>query len=468
MNFLFKNEIGALICFGLSGVLVFFSYTLFPVSAVLFLCGILLALGSIAHAVRRVFSWPGKDKFLVVCMAVFGLSHAIGILLPETGFDAVWYHLPITQVFLDQHRNLQIPELYQSAMPRLGSFIFAVPFFFGGEMGVKILCYLVTLLLPLLLYNIARHHLPRTIALLVALLFFSFHTVAWQASSAYVDQFRAAFELAAIWIVLKTLKRPRIPLLILIGILLGFSLSLKLVALFFLPAFILFIWKEWGGRSTLVATAIILLVASPWYLQAYFWTGNPVYPLFQLLDGKQQLSGLGVGSWAEWILLNVPKFVFLPFYLTMHRESFTSLIYAFSAPFLIVSLPIIRKNIGSLSLFTLAGFVVWFAFPPLSVRYALTYFATALIICMYAIWNVIKNSPQARRLFYFVCALNLIVALSLRLGSNAQAIPYLIGKESRDAYIQKHAQGIAKGPIELWYLGYWKSWNPSQKSETHP
>jgi hypothetical protein len=86
------------------------------------------------------------------CVHQFALP--VGIFLPG-GFDALWYHLTITHGMLHFQSNVYIPELYQSAMPRLGSFIFAVPFFAAQEFGVKILCYVLALITMLSVFRLA-------------------------------------------------------------------------------------------------------------------------------------------------------------------------------------------------------------------------------------------------------------------------------------------------------------------------
>jgi hypothetical protein len=74
----------------------------------------------------------------------------------------------------------------------------------------------------------------------------------------------------------------------------GFALSTKVLAL--VPISVLCVWvflvcgpsKGWGRgfRSALILGASAIIVGSPWYIKAYLYTGNPVYPfLYNIFGG---------------------------------------------------------------------------------------------------------------------------------------------------------------------------------------
>ena len=122
-----------------------------------------------------------SSRLFRILFFIAGLSHFIGVLVPETGFDAVWYHLPITQVFLNRGWDGFIPELYQSAMPHLGSLIFVLPYVVFGVVGIKLFTYILVWLMIVLMYRIAKPLIGIRYALFGCLIFFTFHTVGWQA-----------------------------------------------------------------------------------------------------------------------------------------------------------------------------------------------------------------------------------------------------------------------------------------------
>jgi len=158
---------------------------------------------NIKRLVPEFFVDVWASRFFRTLFFIAGLSHFIGVFVPETGFDAVWYHLPITQVLLNRGWDRFIPELYQSAMPHLGSLVFTLPYAMFGIVGVKFFTYLLAWLMIVLMYRIAKPLVGIRYALFGCLIFFTFHTVGWQASSAYVDSLRTVFELAAVSLIME-------------------------------------------------------------------------------------------------------------------------------------------------------------------------------------------------------------------------------------------------------------------------
>src|SRR5690606_12153593 len=129
--------------------------------------------------------------------------HATGIFVPETGFDAVWYHLPVIKAFSEAHRFVYLPDLYQSLNPLFSDSIFLLGFQVAGDLGTQAIAYAFGLTLVIITYALSRAVLPRTWALGVTLLISTFQVVTWQASSFYIDVAKAVWELAAVWLVLK-------------------------------------------------------------------------------------------------------------------------------------------------------------------------------------------------------------------------------------------------------------------------
>lgn len=460
-----KLELFAPLGLGVAGYLVWFSWNLFPLAAVFFMLSMASMLFSIVRAVFRGFALIGFARTLFFGLVIAALSHAVGMFLPEVGFDALWYHLPLTRIFLLTQEWRYIPELYQSAMPQLGSMLFVFPYMLAQVFGVKIFTFLITLFTMVVFFRLARGFLSRNIALLTVLIFFLFHAVAWQASSAYVDQLRLLFELTALVVMggrsglpqgserAPQLQRPDL----LAGVLLGFSLATKLLSLFFLPAFFAFALLRRGWRTALLVGITALFVASPWYLTSYRFTGNPVYPLFASLDGKEQLANLGYSGWAPWIVHQFLLLPILPVVLGLHTESPTTPLFLFAIPFLLTGWKTVRKLLP-FAVFALISLVIFLFIPPPSVRYVLSGLAIALLVCVRVIWDAVRARPKRRAVFLLACYVSLAVNLSFRLGANLRALPYLLGQESQAQYIERFSSGLAKGPTSKWYTGYWETY----------
>lgn len=435
-----------LLLLGLSAYLLWLSWSFEWVSVVLFTFGLLFCALPLARSAL------GARQFLPfsILITFMFLSHAVGIFLPETGFDAVWYHLPITEVATSARESVFIPELYQSAMPRLGSYLFVFPYMWFGVAGVKVFVYLLGLVLLRQVYRLSCIFLPAKTSMLASVVFLSFHTIAWQMSSAYVDTLRTIFEISALLLMVEYGERRSV----LAGVFLGFSLATKLLSLFFFPVFIFYAvlrrgWK-YGGITLLSAIVTIL----PWYVQAYQWTGNPLYPLFRILNGVEQLNGLRYQSVAAWIMHGLMKIPVLPVVMSMNTESYTTPLFLFSFPFLLVSFRTLPKHLKHMFAITLLFMGIWLLIPPVSVRYALTGFILSMIVCL----SVLRTRNTPRWLLYGVCGVGIVVNMTIRLGAHAAALPYFTGKETVREYIGRHSVGISKGPMEKWYGGYWKTY----------
>ena len=113
-----------------------------------------------------------------------------------------------------------------------------------------------------------------------------------------------------------------------------------------------------------------------------------------------------------------------------------------------------KKHLGLLA-FVLIFMIFWLLFPPLSVRYALTGFSIAIMMCLLAFKNLPQKFYTLRQIFIVICWLGISFNLVYRFGANTKQLELLTGKISHQTYLDQRSQGVAKGPMEKWYSGYW-------------
>lgn len=442
---------------GFSGYVLWFSWAWFPLAVCLQIFAVLLLLRD---------TWDCGKTFIRtshpvvrVLFGVLALLYMIPIFLPETGFDALWYHLPITEVFAQTHTIAHIPELYQSAMPRLGSFMFVPSYVIGGVFGVKIFVYSISLAAVSWVFLIARRWFPPDKATFVTLCVWSFHVFGWQSSSAYVDQVRFLFEIAAICLVIHKV-RTRL-FLTMIALLFGFALSTKLLTLFFLPGFFLWLVYEYGLKMAVAITMVSLGVAAPWYLQAYQWTGNPVYPLFQQLNGQEQLMHAGASSLWVWGVQQLAKLPLLPFYLATNVESYTSPLFVLGYLGMFIK-KIIWKP---LYVYVLHAGVILLLLPPFSFRYAWS--AMIILFLLFAKQYVDVFAKKKIAIMVFICVgmSGVLFQMVTRTTFLVSVFPVLSGKIPNEVYIRQHITPLSRGPFERWYGGYWRSYRYNHPSD---
>ncbi len=435
---------------GVSGVLLWFSWSWFSLAACLQIIAALLLLRDLWSEGRRFIQTAHP---IVTCVfVVLMILYAVPVFLPETGFDALWYHLPITEVFSHSHVVKFIPELYQSAMPRLGSFIFTPSYVVGGVIGVKIFVYFIILAGISWVYRIARFWFQPRMAAFLTICIFSFHVFGWQSSSAYVDQVRFYFEIAAIWIFLQSSRSRSVS--VVGAILFGLALSTKLIALFFFPAVLIWLLVEYGWRFSLRVCCITLLVVAPWYVQAYQWTGNPLYPLFQQLNGQELFALAGVTSEWKWVGEQLLKLPFLPLLLATNLESYTSPLFVLTYASLLRKKIVIQPSV----LFVLISGVILLCILPFSFRYAWAAMVIFFLLLMKHHHNVYAKNRVAMAMFIVVGFCGIVFQVFMRMGVAYRALPVLRHTISEQEYLRMHETPLIFGPLVRWYSGYWHSY----------
>jgi hypothetical protein len=216
-----------------------------------------------------------EHLFLLLLILQAGVN-LIGVLGPELGFDALWYHLTEAKLFLDRRSLAPIPGnlLYWSGLPRFGELIYAIALKLWDERLTKLIHWFFGVLSAWLIYHLARRQTRSSQAGLGAsLLFYSTLLVGWLSTTSYIDLIVTAFLLAAL-----TVKHwwARGLALILAG-------ATKLHAI------------TYGLVISLVPWALLGIL--PFWLINLKTTANPVYPFLQNFGFEQEWFYHGFWYW---------------------------------------------------------------------------------------------------------------------------------------------------------------------------
>ena len=355
-----------------------------------------------------------------IFIALAGIN-LLGVFMPELGFDALWYHLTLSKLFLWKHQWYFPGGLYYySAMPRLGELI-GLPFLaLFGYIGPKFVQFVSGLVASLLIYRLAKRFTnDKRLSLTAVNLFYATWLVSWQSSSAYVDLIRH-FELFALYFLI--VKPSSVRWKLMAGCCLGLAIGVKWHALGTL-ALLSFIF-------TPAIIPIALLSASPWFLIAFHFTGNPLHPLFESFMTTTQLAQVPPNFYTLLSILR--RVIFTPLFLTKPADDFlspvTGVIYLISFFGLISS----NKTIRKVSLFGILGTFLFLITPPPSTRYFLPYFPALIIVSVY-ILSRLKNIYS--NLFVVIFTLSAFLIFGLRLYAFAKYLPYLSGKLSQNQFL---------------------------------
>ncbi len=245
------------------------------------------------------------DKLIIVLslagLAVFGLSAVIACFKPPGGFewDAISYHLADPAQFILKHRIFSMPAEHHSNFPLLIEMLFTAGLLFQGYALANLMHLVCAVACIAGVFSFVSSRFGLRYAALSALLLASTPVLFWESTVGYVEMglsmFTTLSTLALVRAVCPTNeaeKAGKNGLLMLSGLLMGFALGVKYLAL--VPAAILVVaclLTSRSVKSALAVAAIAAVVAFPWYAKNAVLTHNPVYPyFFKVFSGSKYWS----------------------------------------------------------------------------------------------------------------------------------------------------------------------------------
>jgi 4-amino-4-deoxy-L-arabinose transferase-like glycosyltransferase len=431
---------------------------------------------------------PAPPPAALIYLALLFLLTLSVALLPPADWDGLFYHLTGPKLYLQAGgiasiaSSIDIPHL---SFPSLMEMLFAWAMLLRGDIAAKLLHGLYGLLLAGLVYRLALRFWGQKSAWLALLVFAGMPMVNILAGWAYNDLALAFYQLAALyWLInyqwsmvngqwSKEDGTAAHSSLIISGIFAGLAMGLKytsFVTPFFIVIVIIYDGIRNNHRSTirhspfvirnLLAFALpALLVAAPWYIKNWAFTGNPVYPfLFDVFGGH-----LWDSFRAEWyaaggsgIGFNPSTLLALPWLLTLGVRD-ANYWDGRTGPLLLLFLPLIlfglfrradtRRPYALLFIFALVHFLFWTA----GVMWSKSLWQsrlllpglTALTPLVGAVWADLSRFDRPRfSLSRFVnAAVALTLALTLLdiglLTLKFDPLPYLVGQESQSACLTR-------------------------------
>lgn len=395
-----------------------------------------------------------KNKFLLLLAVIFVLQavvNLIGALGPELAFDALWYHLTLPKLYLQNHSISLIPSLsYYSVMPQLGEMLYVASLALGNEILSKFLQFLFGLLTCLVLYKLQRKFFNPFISMIGVLIFYSNLVVAWESITAYIDLIRTFYEITALWTFINWWQEGKRKWLVLSAVMVGLAINTKILAagsvLIFTSIIIFKEVKKLRHTSKIQNTLYkihntfnklfiywltCLLVSAPWFIFSFINTGNPLYSLTVPINKTEP---------AQLIFFSFPKEIWNLF--TNSADPLTPL-YMIFFPLIIFSFFKFRPEIKIISLYSLLAVVVWYFTPTTGGgRFILPYLPALSIICAACLNLFIENKKKYGGFFpKFLIVLTIfvsLISLGYRFGANSKYIPVLLGKETKQKFLTDH------------------------------
>ncbi|MDR3620881.1 MAG: 4-amino-4-deoxy-L-arabinose transferase [Paludisphaera borealis] len=239
------------------------------------------------------------DRVMGVFLIATVAATALTSLTPVTDGDALCYHLQVPKVFLIQESVFFDPDLHETVYPLTAEMLYMVALAFRGPIACRCIQWMLGLALAANATALARPSLggrawwAGMAALLVP-------AVTNGMTAPLNDVALAAFGTAAIVAWVRLLDNPARKAAILAGVFAGLAAGVKYPALVLAALLVTGIVlrplyerrrvAELGWSKSLRLAAWFAFAAAAaggaWYLRAYVYTGNPVFPFFRSWFGS--------------------------------------------------------------------------------------------------------------------------------------------------------------------------------------
>jgi hypothetical protein len=405
---------------------------------------------------------------LGVWLFLMGGLVLLGALAPAGGFewDGLAYHLAIPKIYLQQHHIGPLPWMSHSNFPLSLEMLYGLGLALKGQILAKLFHFGCGFLLILAVYAWGNAAFGRGSGLLAAALLASVPLFFWEATIAYNELAFALFCFLSIWAWWKSSREDTKSWVMLSGIFAGLALATKMLA-GFLIIFILLalLWQKLSKKAApenTPGTALLagiwllpaILIAAPWYIKSYLWTGNPVYPFFySLFDGKywsQVLAGqysaaqavFGMGHGLQWLLAS-------PWTLTMYGYRFYdqpesmrlfNLLFTVIGPIFLIFLPAIiwRARQETILRFLLAycgiALLVWFLLTQQN-RYLLPILPPLALAAAGVMTWLAKVNNWSTTIMRILIGLELALGLATAVILVGPQLPPVLSLESNEEYL---------------------------------
>jgi hypothetical protein len=411
-------------------------------------------LASLPQALRdRAF---GEKVVLVLSGSILGFT-LLQALTPPWHYDSLMYHLQAPRLFLEAGRILLLPDLWQANGPFTIEMLYTLGLAWGSDSFARLLHLAYAVLLVLATFGFGKRYLGRWEAWLAVALLVGVPILPFWAFAAYADMAWALYGFLALYALMLWKERSERRGLLLAGLMMGWALGSKYLALSGLG--ILGLYILWQGRhigwrrsvtSGALFGAIALCLALPWYAKNWLWSGNPVYPFYfggigwDRLRLEQLMGYLGAFTAGRRPI----DYLLLPWNLYAQNEKFGTMGAALDFPGLLIPLalpyPLMPRHRVMDGVACMAGlsFILW-ALGSQQTRFLLPIFPALALMGAYVLACIARGlkrwSRVAKSLVLFLAVVALLATFFLQLITFYGLPPgkVVLGLQSKDSFLQQ-------------------------------
>jgi 4-amino-4-deoxy-L-arabinose transferase-like glycosyltransferase len=414
------------------------------------------------NSLHRIRSLPNSEsgagfiKYAKISAVLIAGFSFINSLVPPWSYDALMYHLPGPEQFLEAGRIFPFPDNWYVN----GPFAIEMAFTFGLAMQDAIIPKLIhwsfSIALIALTHAFAEVWFDNEIAWYSTIILLTIPIIPIISGFAYIDLAWATFEFAAFACLIQWNRTEGSSWLTISGILLGLAVGSKYLGLMGLAAAgIFFLTSQFRKRFNRFPTDLarisipVLILGLPWYLKNLIVFVNPVYPLYfggpewdqtRLSLYMQYLGQFGTGR-------TIKDFILLPWNIYARHEEFgavfnrndiPSLLFPLSAAVLFLPKD---KKINNLILFTILRFGFWLIGSH-QIRFLLPVYPLLAILTAYSISQITLRAKRIKTLGFFFQALTIgltaiTIFYQIQIMRTFNTLSTAAGLQSKDAFLSR-------------------------------
>jgi 4-amino-4-deoxy-L-arabinose transferase-like glycosyltransferase len=431
--------------------------------------------------------YPNFYSNVLLVSAILMLVVALGLMsaVPPVSRDALTHHLAVPKLYIEVHRIAEFPDVIPSYYPMNMDLLYLLPLIWGNDILPKYIHLLFGLFTSAIVYRYLRHRLSPTYGLLGVLLFLSLPVIIQLCITVYVDLGLIFFSTAALIALLEWRASGwKNGKLIFAAVMCGLAMGTKyngLIVFFILTLMVPFIHNRkaikarvgentsdaWLGSLsvTFVFAAVALVLFSPWALRNLIWTGNPIYPLYDVIFNPQnpyvetRLNPFAIRRMVYgenlWATLLVPLRIFFE-----GQDNVPALFDGRLNPGLLIFsviglVPLKRQKLHVQTekmiwgAFALLFILIVFFTRDMRIRYIAPAIPALVILSVFGVWNLFHgliDHPHKAMLYslrigtaiLIVAFLSMNVAYLAQKWQDVRPMAYLSGNISRAAYITRY------------------------------
>lgn len=374
-----------------------------------------------------------RNKLIFGLLFVSSIINLFGALGPELSFDALWYHLSIPKIYLQNNEINFIPGglFYYSVMPKLIDLIYIPAVMLGNETYAKLIHFSLGLLSLVALFKLSREFFNEKISILSVLIFSSSLVFAWEMTTAYIDLGRTFFEIMSLWGFILWVKNKDSKMLMEAGVMLGLAISTKILSIGSILLFVPLIIYVSHSVNLKIKNSLIFILSSfliplPWFIFSFLETGNPFFPALSETY-KTDFS----------IMLLNPLYIIKDiFNLFLNLSDPISPIYIIFLPLLFLVFNKFDKNLKLIAFYSILSIFVWYLIPRTGGgRFILPYLPAFSIIAGAIVHFSNKKISNILLLIIIFVSLTTIGYRGL---ANSKYMPVILGVESKDEFLSNN------------------------------